>query len=88
MAGEGREMKQREFVLCTRKKEEKSAPVVTGPQTCRICSGVTIIFAPPPPANIRYGPWSTFEPLMPVQIDSRLHRKKCVKIVKYRYTVK
>ena len=47
MAGEGREMKQREFVLCTRKKEEKSAPVVTGPQTCRICSGVTIIFAPP-----------------------------------------
>jgi len=35
-------------------------------------SGVTIIFGPPP-ANIRYGPQSTFEPLMPV----RLHCKMC-----------
>jgi len=38
-------------------------------------SGVTIIFVPP--ANIRYGPQSTFEPLIPVQIDSRLHCKMC-----------
>jgi len=50
---EGRGSRE-EFVLCTRRKEEKSAPMVTGPQTCRIC-GVTIIFAPPL-ANIRYGP--------------------------------
>ena len=28
-------------------------------------------------ANIRYGPQSTFEPLMQVQIDSRLHCKMC-----------
>ena len=38
---------------------------------------LTVEFTSGPPANIRYGPQSTFEPLTPVQIDSRLHCKMC-----------